>query len=217
MLEPGSHHLLLVHGADRLVFREDAEEARKRGISVHALELPRFEGHPVDDVHKQYSEISALIEAEVATIRAGSSHAVIVGIGRNLGGSMLAYHAAQAGCLDAIVLTGAIPDLSRFKERSSHGGAQRYRDMVGGASQAGRFAMLADLDLVASLPSIPVDRCLLQAGLADPWMDEVSIDVFRDFLRSGYRVEFLQDDHAMVAPETLARRWHFIDGRIRAQ
>jgi hypothetical protein len=211
----GNHHLILVHGADRLAFGEDIAEAEKRGVKVHALVLPRFDDHPIDDVHDYYLEVSATIEAETDSIRRSHEHAAIAGIGRNLGGSMLAYHLTRADCLEAIVLTGAIPDLSRFKARSGHEGAQRYRDMIGDEDHAGRFAKLADLDLTATLRSIPANACLLQAGLSDPWMDSQSVAIFRDFEQAGYRVEYLQDDHAMVAPETLARRWRFIDRRLR--
>lgn len=42
-------------------------------------------------------------------------------------------------------------------------------------------------------------------------MDERSDKYFKG-LSENFNVEYYDDDHAMTAPATLARRWHFIAG-----
>lgn len=204
-------HVLLVHGADGLKFAEDSEEAVKRGAVAHALQLPVNRGHPIDDCRTCYDAVSNTIATKMDLIRSESKGAIIAAIGRNLGGSQLAYHAARRGEPDILVMTGAIPDLARFRAVSNHEGGQNFRAKLGGPDIETRIMTLADLDLVSTLPAIPRDHCLLQVGTADPWMDDASWDAFDGLVKSGYAVERLADDHAMVSGEAVARRWDFIE------
>ena len=206
-------HAILVHGADRLAFGEDVMEAKQRGIQVHAVELPVYSGHPIDDMHDYFDRACAEIQAVVAGIRDDDPGGRVAGIGRNLGGSILGYQAARTSDFDLLVFTGAIPDLSRFKASSARDGARRYRDMLGGEDRADRFLSLSELDLTATLLAIPASICLVQVGLVDPWMDDVSFETFRAFESAGYHVTYHDDDHAMIGPPTLAERWQFIQSR----
>jgi hypothetical protein len=45
-------------------------------------------------------------------------------------------------------------------------------------------------------------------------MDEASLACFRD-LEARYTVVWQDDDHAMVAPETVAARWAFIESLMQ--
>ena len=203
-------HVLFVHGADRLAFVEDSEAAEKHGAVAHSLDLPVNRGHPIDTAHAYYDTVSDSIAAEIDAIRQDADGAVIAAIGRNLGGSLLAYHAARCGPPEILVMTGAIPDLAGFRARSDHEGARKFREKLAGPDEQARIMSLADLDLVSTLGVIPTERCLLQVGDADPWMDDVSWQAFDQLEKAGFMIERLADDHAMVSSETLERRWNFI-------
>lgn len=203
-------HVLLVHGADRLAFAEDIEQAEKRGTIAHSLELPLNRGDPIDDCHDYYDAVSDMIAAEIDSIRQESETAVIAAIGRNLGGSLLAYHAARHGTPDILVFTGAIPDLARFRAKSNHEGARNFRAKLPDEDRQSRIMSMADLDLVATLPAIPQDRCLFQVGNADPWLDNGSWEAVDNLEKNGFVIERLADDHAMVSDDSLNRRWRFI-------
>ena len=204
-------HVLLVHGADGLPFVEDSAEAEKRGAVAHALQLPVNSGHPIDGCHAHYDSVSDTIAAEIAAIREQSADAVIAAIGRNLGGSLLAYHAARRGAPYILVMTGAIPDLARFRAKSDLEGGRNFRAKLSGPAEQARIMTLADLDLVATLPAIQRKWCLLQAGTDDPWMDATSWEAFDHLERSGFAVERFTDGHEMVSDEAVASRWDFIE------
>lgn len=204
-------HVLLIHGADRLPFPEDLEQGKRRGAIVHALELPGNTGHPIDDGHRFYDEISDIIGAAIDSIKQDTEDAVIAAIGRNLGGSLLAYHTARRGTPDILVITGAIPDLARFRAESDHEGARKFRERMSGPGVQSRIMTLGDLDLVSTLKDIPKECCLLQVGKADPWMDDVSWTAMDKIEKDGFSVERIEDDHAMVGDDSLLRRWAFIE------
>lgn len=206
-----SIHVLLVHGADGLPFIEDSEEAEKRGAVTHALQLPTNRGHPIDDCHTFYDSVSDTIAAAISAIREQSADAVIAAIGRNLGGSLLAYHAMRRGAPDILVMTGAIPDLARFRAKSDLEGGRNFRAKLSGPDEQALIMTLADLDLVATLPAIQREWCLLQAGTTDPWMDATSWEAFDHLEKSGYAVERFTDGHEMVSDEAIASRWDFIE------
>ena len=56
-------HVLLVPGADRLAFTEDAAQAAERSATVHPLNLPVFAGQPVDGQAAYYAHVAGLIGA----------------------------------------------------------------------------------------------------------------------------------------------------------
>jgi hypothetical protein len=202
-------HVLLIHGADGLAFAEDRAEAERRGAIPHPLRLPAFSGDPVADASRHYDAVSDVIATEIASIRA-QGPGPVAAIGRNLGGSLLAWHAARCGTPDILVMTGAIHDLARFRAESDHEGARNFRARISGDDAAARVMETAALDLVATLPRIPPGKCLLQAGRADPWLDEDAWAAFERLNGLGYAVERLDDDHAMVSPKAIAGRWDFI-------
>ena len=206
-----SLHVLLFHGADRLPFPEDLEQAKRRGAVAHALDLPANTGHPINDGHSHYDDVSDIIGEKIDSIKRDAEEAVIAAIGRNLGGSLLAYHAARHGTPEILVMTGGIPDLARFRAESDHEGARKFRERMSGPSEQASIMTLADLDLVSTLQDIPKERCLLQVGKADPWMDEGSWKALDQIEKNGFVVERLEDDHAMVSEESLERRWTFIE------
>ena len=203
-------HVVLVPGADGLPFPEDVHRAERQGAVVHALEMPGFHGHPIDACRAQFAAVSDCIASTVSRIRERANGAAVVGIGRNLGGSHLAWHAAERNDLDALVLAGAIPDLSRFRAESDHEGARRFRASLAASADAGRIGETAAFDLSVALRRIGPASCLAQAGTLDPWLDDTSFAVFRDLAKEGFRVEFLSDNHRMVSSDALAQRWDFI-------
>jgi hypothetical protein len=49
---------MLVPGADALEFGPDIAEAERRGIAVHPLVLPAYEGHPIDGRRPYYDAVA---------------------------------------------------------------------------------------------------------------------------------------------------------------
>jgi hypothetical protein len=215
MPSPQSVHVILVPGADALEFGPDIAEAGRRGIAVHALTLPLFAGHPIDARRPYYDGVAAQIRAAIADIRRTDDAAPVFAIGRNQGASLLGHAAAGSDDFAGLVFTGAIPELSVYRARSDLPSARSFRASLSGPAELARISEMRDMDLTETLKRIPPERCLLQIGSEDDWMDAASFDAFRA-LERAFAVEWVADGHAMVSPAALASRWSFIERRARA-
>ena len=211
----GSIHVILVPGADALEFGPDIAEAGRRGISVHPLTLPAYEGHPIDARRPYYDGVAKQIADAADAARRTDAGARVFAIGRNQGASLLGYAAARSGGFDGLVFTGAIPALSLYRARSDLPSARKFRASLSGPAELARIPEMRDMDLTVSLEAIRPEICLLQIGSADDWMDEASFDAFRS-LERRFEVAWIADGHAMVSPEALAGRWSFIERRAQA-
>lgn len=206
----GSIHVVLVPGADALPFDEDIAAAAARGAHAYTVAYDPPTGHPIDECAAYYQSVSAKIGAVATNIRARTPDARIFAFGRNLGGSILACHAAQGDDFLALVMVGVIPELSTFRIHGRHASAQRFRQSLEDTGETGRIGEIAPLDMTASLAAYPPERCLIQVGESDDYMDARAFATFR-VLESRFRIEWLNDVHAMAAPDTVARRWAFIE------
>ena len=54
---------------------------------------------------------------------------------------------------------------------------------------------------------------LMQFGQNDPYIDETADDA-AERLAKQYRIEWLNDDHAMVSPISLQQRWDYIEAEL---
>ncbi|MBT5667044.1 MAG: hypothetical protein HOJ06_17010 [Rhodospirillaceae bacterium] len=208
-----SIHVVLVPGADALPFDEDIDAATARGAHACTVSYAPPTGHPIDDCEAYYQDVSAKIGAVAADIRTRAPDARIFAFGRNLGGSILAYHAARADNFQGLVMIGVIPELSTFRIHGDHPSARRFRQSLEATAEGARIGEIAPLDMTASLAAYPAEQCLIQVGEKDDYMDERAFDIFRN-LESQFRTEWLDDVHAMAAPDTVARRWAFIQGLL---
>lgn len=208
-------HVILVPGADSLAFLEDLEAANKCGATVHALTLSPIVGHPIDARPPYFNAVADQIASEIACARASTPGVRIFGIGRNHGGSLLAYTAARDGGFDGLILPGVIPKLSDYRARSNLASAQKFRERLDGPAELARIPELQPFDMVPCLEGLDPEHCLIQVGRSDDWMDEESLKCFRE-LEARYRVVWLDDDHAMAAAETVAARWAFIETQAQS-
>ncbi|MBL4721669.1 MAG: hypothetical protein JKY20_11130 [Alphaproteobacteria bacterium] len=206
-------HVVLVPGADALVFNEDIAAAQQRGAQVWPVIYGPPTGHPIDDCEAYYQSVSQRITVIVDEIRASSPAPLIFAFGRNLGGSILAYHAAQKNDFRALVMIGVIPELTTFRRHGAHQSATTFRQRLAESGELARIEDLEHLDMTTSLKSYPADQCLIQVGERDDYMDERAFDAFRA-LEARFPTEWLDDVHAMVEPDTLARRWTFIEALV---
>ena len=69
------------------------------------------------------------------------------------------------------------------------------------------------LDIVASSKHWAISKCLMQFGQNDPYIDETADDA-AERLAKQYRIEWLNDDHAMVSPISLQQRWDYIEAEL---
>jgi len=207
-------HIILVPGADSLAFPEDQEAANRCGATIHALTLSPIAGHPIDARPPYFNDVADLITAEIARARADTPGVCIFGIGRNHGGSLLAYAAARDGGFDGLVFPGVIPKLSDYRAHSSLASARKFREGLDSPVELARISELQPFDMVPCLDALDPKGCLIQVGRSDDWMDEASLACFRDF-EARYTVVWHDDDHAMVAPETVAARWAFIESLMQ--
>jgi len=210
MAEKKAIHVILVPGADALEFGPDIAEAGLRGIAAHPLTLAKYSGHPIDGRRPYYDGAARQVDNAIADIRRADPSGLIFAIGRNQGASILAYAAAGRDDFDGLVFTGAIPELSVYRAKSDLPSARSFRASLSGPAELARISEMRDMDLTETLKRIPADRCLLQIGSEDDWMDEASFDVFRR-LESTHLVEWIDDGHAMISPAALAGRWGFIE------
>lgn len=208
-------HVILVPGADSLAFPEDQEAAKRCGATVHALTLSPIVGHPIDARPPYFNAVADQITAEIARARADTLGVRIFGIGRNHGGSLLAYAAARDGGFDGLVFPGVIPKLSDYRARSNLASARKFRERLDGPAELARIPELQPFDMVPCLDALGPERCLIQVGRSDDWMDGESLKCFRE-LEARYRVVWLEDDHAMAAPETVTARWAFIETQAQS-
>ena len=214
MVAVGSIHVILVPGADALEFRPDIAEAKRRGIAVHPLTLPDYEGHPIDARRPYYDRVAGQIGDAVDAIRNTDGCARLFAIGRNQGASLLGWAAAGRQDFDGLVFTGAIPELSRYRAESDLPSARKFRASLSGPEELARIAEMRDMDLTVTIEAIPRECCLLQIGREDDWMDAASFAAFRALERTC-RVEWVADGHAMVSSAALEGRWAFIEQRAR--
>lgn len=203
-------HVVLVPGADALEFGPDIAEAGLRGIAAYPLTLPKYAGHPIDGRRPYYDRAARQIDDAIGDIRRTDPDGLIFAIGRNQGASILGYAAAGRDDFHGLVFTGAIPALSVYRAKSDLPSARSFRASLSGPSALARIAEMRDMDLTETLKRIPADRCLLQIGNEDDWMDAASFDIFRA-LEKTHHVEWVADGHAMVSPAALAGRWAFIE------
>ncbi len=208
-------HVILVPGADDLPFSEDLDAAERCGASVHPLQLPALTGHPIDSRPPFFNAIADKIALEIADIRSKTLGARVFGIGRNHGGSLLAYAAARDGGFDGLVFPGVIPALSAYRVHSELASARQFRAKFDNPEELARIPELRPFDMASCLEKIDASRCLIQVGHADDWMDAASHACFKA-LKANYTVQWLDDDHAMAAAETVAARWSFIQARAAA-
>ena len=205
-------HVILVPGADALTFEADIAEASRRGIATHALTLPPFRGHPIDARRAHFDAAADIVEAQAVALRKEGPDARIAAIGRNNGGGQLAWAAARGVALDALVFVGAIPEISRFRLESSFESAVSFRNSLSGPDELSRVVpVMRELDIVATAQRIDPARCLIQFGTRDPYIDETSTEA-ADRLARRFRVEWLDDEHAMESPAALKQRWDFLEG-----
>lgn len=208
-------HVILVPGADALEFGPDIAEAGLRGIAVHPLVLAPYSGHPIDGRRPYYDGVAQQIATAIEDIRRTDDNPLIFAIGRNQGASILAHAAAGSDDYCGLVFTGAIPELSVYRAESDLPSAVKFRASLPDPADLARIPEMRDMDLTQTLKRIPPERCLLQIGSEDDWMDEASFDAFRE-LEKTYRVDWIDDGHAMVSPTALEGRWSFIEQRAQA-
>ncbi|MBC8452185.1 MAG: hypothetical protein H8D70_03070 [Rhodospirillaceae bacterium] len=205
--------VILVPGADSLTFEEDREEAARRGIPVRELTLPPFSGHRIDDRQAHFDAAAEIVAQAIEDIRGSEPDTRIAAIGRNNGGGQLAWAAAQGLTLDAIVLVGAIPEISRYRRESTAPSAVNFRASLESESELTRIDGMTPLDIVSSSKHWVKTPCLSQFGRSDPYIDETATEA-AETLAKQFRVEWLDDDHAMVSPTALAQRWDFIESIV---
>lgn len=206
--------VILVPGADSLTFETDRAEAVRRGIPTRELTLPPFTGHPIDDRQAHFDTVADMIEATLREIRASNPAARVAAIGRNNGGGQLAWAAARNLLLDGIVLVGAIPEISRYRRESKAPSAVKFRDSLKNSEELDRIVSMKVMDIIATSQYIAADRCLIQFGSQDPYIDETATDA-AETLAKRFQVTWLNDDHAMESKVTLAQRWDFIEQRFQ--
>lgn len=209
MSQKREQFVILVPGADARGFEEDLAFARARGIDTETLELPPPVGLPIDARQPYFAAVAGRIAGAVARARLARAGAFVGGIGRNHGASLLAYAQAGGAGLDGLVLTGAIPALSRFRAASGHPSARAFRAALEARHESARLAETAGLDMTSSLARIGPARCLLQVGHRDDWIDAAAQAIFLDLDRR-FPLVWYDDDHAMAAPATVAARWAFL-------
>ena len=203
-------HVILVPGADALEFGPDVAEAERRHIAAHALILPAYSGHPIDGRRPYYDAVSRQIQQVMEAIREKDSGARIFGVGRNQGASLLGHAAADNEAFCGLVFTGAIPELSLFRANSVLPSARAFRDSLSDPEELSRIPEMRDMDLTQTLQRIEPDRCLLQIGTRDDWIDEASVEAYRH-LETTFRVDWIDDDHAMNSPASIGGRWDFVE------
>lgn len=203
--------VVLVPGADALTFGADIAEAARRGIAIHELTLPPFGGHPIDDRRAHFDDAARIIGTKVEALRKAIPGVPVAAIGRNNGGGQLAWAAANGVEFDAIVLVGAIPEISRFRMESDFKSAVSFRNALAGPEELARVPeAMRELDIVVTAERLDPRHCLIQFGTNDPWIDHTATDAAEKLARR-FRVEWLDDGHAMESAAALRQRWDFLE------
>ena len=82
-------------------------------------------------------------------------------------------------------------------------------------AEVARIDEMRPLDIIFSAKQWPITNCLMQFGQNDPYIDETAIGATAS-LAERFRIEWLDDDHAMVSQESLQQRWDYIDEVLKA-
>ena len=204
-----THFTILVPGADSLPFGKDQKQAEVQNITVRELNLPSFAGHPIDDQRAHFDAVADLILATCEDIKSEVPTARIAAIGRNNGGGLLSWALARGFQPNAIVLVGAIPEISRYRKDSQAQSAIKFRQTIKDQKDLNRIDEMLPLDITSSSKDWPDLNCLFQFGSDDPFIDETSANAIQTFAKQ-YRVEWLKDDHKMESESALTQRWNFI-------
>lgn len=210
MTDRAAIHVILVPGADALEFGPDLAEAKRRGIAAHALTLTPYSGHPIDGRRPYYDAVATQVRETIDGIRSSDDEARVFGLGRNQGASLLGHAAAGEESFCGLVFTGAIPELSLYRTNSVLPSARAFRDSLSGPEEYPRIAELRELDLTRTLRRVDPRTCLLQIGTRDDWIDADAVDAYRT-LEKSFRVDWVDDDHAMNAASSIGGRWDFVE------
>ena len=208
-------YAVLVPGADSLTFEEDRAEAARHNIEARELTLPPFSGHPIDDLTAHFDAVADLFVDAIKTIRDEEPAARIAAVGRNNGGGQVAWALARKITVNAVVLVGAIPEISLYRKQSDSDSAVKFRKSLGNEAELARIDEMRPLDIIFSAKKWAITNCLMQLGHNDPYIDETATDAAAS-LAERFRVEWLDDDHAMVSQESLQQRWDYIDEVLKA-
>lgn len=96
MTQNAKIHVILAPGADALTFDADIIFAGTIGATVEAMAFEPVTGHPIDGRKVYFDAVADRISEAVERAK----RARVFGIGRNHGGSLLAYAAARDGGFD---------------------------------------------------------------------------------------------------------------------
>ena len=184
----------------------EAPYSKKRNaISPRGLMNPDNEKKIWDQTCNELEEVSQLL------LRLHGAGAMSF-VGLNLGGSVGTYWMLKRKKpLRRAIVTGAIPDLTSFWLYSSHPVAQSARAQVGILFSDFQLAM-QPLDLTVTLPKITETQILVQIGSNDDWISEESSRKLRTAIgdRPNVRITQENDDHSMMAAETVENRVRFL-------
>lgn len=139
-------------------------------------------------------------------------------IGKNLGGSIAALVCANLETasrpreLTALIVTGAIPRLSKFWQTSMHPVAQEVRAKITAAQNQQLVEALRPYDLTELLPEL-VTPVFVQFGLEDPWIDKATANSLHGC--ESITVSWTGDGHAMHSIESRLGRREFLKSRFK--
>ena len=161
---------------------------------MRSTPLPfRFENpqREIDLWSNTAEELSFYIDqlAKRFNIDASSSAA----IGRNLGGSQLAHWYTKDSRLKNLLITGAVPELSRFWLESKHSLAVQTRQQSSSEVLQTYCDAMKPFDLTNSLSKLSGRSVRLQFGRQDPWLDGREPETLGEIV-------WLDDDHDMDSP-----------------
>lgn len=195
---------LFAPAADGSYFEEDKNKLEVLGKECVYWEAPYLvrSGNNLQSIRRRWDEC-------VRNLKAILGKNPFVGIGKNLGGSMLVYAQRHELRAKGIIVAGAVPNLSEFAAKSNSKMAQQFRDHSKW-NMSEYLNLMQDTDLYVNLLETHSSKYLLQVGTKDPWIEMNGIDMYNEMKERGYDVRFYSEGHKMESTEAIEDRINWV-------
>ncbi len=175
---------------------------------------PYIKNPNTEGCENAFNEVNLWMQAKVefkemmnlAEENFGLSSRDVILSGKNLGGSTAAF--VSDDNLRALIVTGAVPILSKFRTESLFPLMAQARSGVSQQKLETFNSLTKEFDLTETMKAKKINS-FVQFGRKDPWIESEQYSIFENEIKNTI-IDWTEDDHAMNSIQSLQNRRNFI-------